>query len=85
MRGVFVKTSAGKCPLCGGEKELGTTTFAADVKSCVVVVRDVPAMVCSQCGDAWIVDDVAARLEEIVNDARSKNALVEVSQWQEVA
>ncbi len=75
----------GQCPLCGGEKQPGTTTFAVDLKTGVVVVRDVPAFVCTKCGDAWIDDPVAAKLESIVADARRKHAVVEVTQWQQVA
>ena len=75
----------GTCPLCGGEKSPGTTTFAVDLKTCVVVVRDVPALVCTQCGEAWIQEPVAATLEEKVEAARSKRTPVEVSMWQEVA
>jgi YgiT-type zinc finger domain-containing protein len=75
----------GNCPLCGGEKRPGTTTFAVDLRFGVVVVRDVPALVCSKCGDAWIDDPVAAKLEIVVADARLKQAEVEVTQWQQVA
>ena len=75
----------GHCPLCGGAKQLGTTTFAVDLKFGVVVVRDVPAFVCAQCDDAWIDDLVAAKLEEIVSEARRKHTVVEVAQWQQVA
>ena len=75
----------GRCPLCGGEKVPGTTTFVVDIKFGVVVVRDVPALVCATCGDAWIEDAVAARLEAVVEDARGKRAEVEVIQWQQVA
>jgi YgiT-type zinc finger domain-containing protein len=75
----------GRCPLCGGEKKLGTTTFAVDLKFGVVVVRDVPALICSKCGDAWIEDPVAAKLEAVVADAREKQAEVAVTQWHPVA
>ncbi|MGC8784352.1 MAG: type II toxin-antitoxin system MqsA family antitoxin [Armatimonadota bacterium] len=75
----------GRCPLCGGEKQPGTTTFAVDLQFGVVVVRNVPALVCTQCGDAWIDDPVAARLEDIVADARRRHTVVEVTQWQQVA
>jgi YgiT-type zinc finger domain-containing protein len=68
----------GCCPLCGGEKQPGTTTFAVDLKFGVVVVREVPAFVCVQCGDAWIDDPVAAKLENIVAEVRRKQTLVEV-------
>jgi YgiT-type zinc finger domain-containing protein len=77
--------NVGCCPLCGGEKQPGTMTFAVDLKFGVVVVRDVPAFVCTQCGDAWTDDPVAAQLESIVAEARRKRAFVEVMQWPQVA
>ena len=75
----------GHCPLCGGDKQPGTTTFAVDLKFGVVVVTEVPALVCTQCGDAWIDDPVAAKLEDRVTEARRKHTVVEVTQWQQVA
>ncbi len=75
----------GRCPLCGGEKQPGTTTFAVDLKFGVVVIREVPALVCTKCGDAWIEDPVAAKLEVIIAEARRKHTAVEVMRWQQVA
>ncbi len=68
-----------KCPLCGGTKKAGQTTFTVDLGFGVVVVRNVPATVCSQCGADWIQDPIAAKLEDIVNDARRKHLTVEVT------
>ena len=68
-----------KCPLCGGTKKTGKTTFTVDLGFGVVVVREVPATVCSQCGADWIDDATASKLEEIVNDARRKHRMVEVA------
>lgn len=67
------------CPLCGGTKQPGTTTFTAELGFGVVVVRRVPASVCSQCGADWISDKIAARLEEVVAEAREKKLEVEVT------
>ncbi len=58
-------SSAELCPLCGGQLGEGTTTFTADFGDGVVVVRHVPARVCSQCGEAWVDDTQAARLEAL--------------------
>ena len=55
-----------RCPLRGAEKPPGTTTFAVDLGFGVIVIRQVPALVCSQCGEAWIADSVASRLEAVV-------------------
>ena len=73
------KDSPSRCPLCGGSKKVGRTTFTVDLGFGVVVVRDVPASVCSQCGADWIEDSIASKLEEIVNDARQKRHIVEVT------
>ena len=60
-------------------KKKGKTIFTVDLGFGVVVVRDVPATVCSQCGADWIEDAIASKLEEIVNDARLKHHIVEVT------
>lgn len=67
------------CPLCRGTKKEGKTTFTADLGFGVVVVREVPATVCSQCGADWIGDAIAEKLEKIVENARRKHHLVEVT------
>jgi len=76
---MVIKKLPDKCPLCGGTKKTGKTIFATDLGFGVVVVRDVPATVCSQCGADWIADAIASKLEEIVNDARQKHRIVEVT------
>lgn len=75
------KKSSDLCPLCGGSKGPGMTTFTADLSSGVVVVRKVPATVCTQCGADWIDDQVAKQLEAIVNDAKKKRLQVEVTSF----
>lgn len=65
------------CPLCGGQETAGKTTFTVDFGAGVVVIKDVPATVCSQCGADWIADIVAEKLE-LVEEARRKQHQVEV-------
>jgi len=67
------------CPLCGGNKTSGETTFTAELGSGVVVVRRVRATVCAQCGEEWIDDATARRLEQVVNQARLQHRQVEVT------
>jgi len=73
------KKSADICPLCGGEKRPGSATFTADLGFGVVVVRNVPASVCSQCGADWIKEDAAQRIEKLVEEAKQKRLQVEVT------
>jgi YgiT-type zinc finger domain-containing protein len=79
LRSAIRRSNGGDaCPLCGGTKRPGSTTFTADLGFGVVVVRDVPATVCSQCGADWISDDVVSRLEGLLADAKVKRLQVEV-------
>lgn len=68
----------GLCPLCGGKKASGKTTYSADLGTGVVVIRNVPASVCSQCGEAWIKAETAKRLEQLSHDAQGRGTQVEV-------
>lgn len=66
------------CHACGGSMTQGKTTVTVDFGTGVVVLRNVPATVCSQCGEEWISDDIAAKIEDIVEDAKEKRSEVEV-------
>ncbi|MCL4431065.1 MAG: type II toxin-antitoxin system MqsA family antitoxin [Epsilonproteobacteria bacterium] len=72
-----------KCPLCQGFVVDGSATFTVDLGEGIVVVRDIPAQVCSQCGEEWLDDSTAAKLENIVESARKKHVTVEVARWSE--
>lgn len=41
-----------KCFYCKGETKETTTKFIVDLGQCVVIVKNVPARVCQQCGEA---------------------------------
>lgn len=66
------------CPLCGGRKQQATVTYTVDTGQGIVVVRNVKAKVCAQCGEEWIDNETAGRLQKIVEEAREKQHQVEV-------
>ena len=67
-----------RCPICGGRKEPGKTTYSVDLGTGVVMVRNVDAEICVQCGEEWIDNQTAQKLESIVEEARRKRRQVEV-------
>lgn len=69
------------CPMCGGRRIDGFTTFTAELGFGVLVVRHVPARVCAQCGEEWLDDSVAATLEDAVAQARARRSEVDVLDW----
>lgn len=70
--------SQGQCPLCGGPMSPRETVFAVELGCGVAVVRHVPARVCDTCGESWLEDGTAAKLEETIERARRDQSQVEV-------
>lgn len=67
-----------RCFFCKGEMEHTTTKFILDLGHCVVIVKNVPAMVCKQCGEKTFDNDTMERLEQIV-DAVKRSLVQEVA------
>jgi len=56
----------------------GETMVSVDTGDGVVVVRNVPAHVCDQCGEDWLTDESSRQVEEIVAKAKNDKTQVEV-------
>ncbi len=72
------KHSTDICAMCGGHCEHGTTTSTTDFGDALIVVRSVPALVCQQCGEAWVETAALGALEDIVTNARARKVPVEI-------
>ncbi len=44
-----------------------TTTHVVNYKNCIIVIKNFPRLECDQCGEKYYTDDVAEKLEGIVN------------------
>ena len=73
------------CPSCKGSIETGKTIFSVELTVGVLIVRNVPASICIQCGEKFISDDVMEILENIAVDARKRHAQIEVVEFHDVA
>jgi len=47
-----------------GDMEDRQATHTVDLDNCIVIVKSVPAKVCSQCGEIWYSGTVAKQLEK---------------------
>jgi YgiT-type zinc finger domain-containing protein len=56
-----------KCGICKAEMEEKKVTYTEDVDQGVIVVRHVPAHVCTECGNTWYNGTVTAELEKLVD------------------
>jgi len=67
-----------KCGICKAEMEETTVSYTEDIEQGVIVIRHVPAQVCTECGNTWYSATVAAKIEKIV-DRHAASAGSEVS------
>ena len=56
----------------------GQVTHTVDLANCLVVVKHVPAKVCTQCGEVWYTGVVTKQLERIV-DAITATIITEIA------
>ena len=71
-----------RCALCKtGETRAGKVTVTLERGKTVVVVRDVPAAVCGNCGEYYLDEDVAKRVYARAEAAVERNAEVEILRY----
>ncbi len=55
------------CFLCKGRYVDATSTFMTEIGHSIIVIRDVPSQVCTQCGEVSYSTEVARNIERIVD------------------
>ena len=68
-----------KCVICKtGKTNHGKATVILQREDTVVVVKDVPAQVCENCGEYYLSENISARVLELAENAIKHNAEVEI-------
>ena len=65
------------CFRCKGNIYPKNKTHAITLEKCVIIVKNVPSLVCKQCGEAYFVDNVMQNLEAIID--KLENLIKEVA------
>jgi YgiT-type zinc finger domain-containing protein len=65
------------CFRCKGDTEQKRKTHAVILDKCVIIIKNVPALICKQCGEVYFTDDVMQKLEAIVD--KLENIIKEVA------
>jgi YgiT-type zinc finger domain-containing protein len=63
--------------MCKGDTEQKVKTHAVTLEKCVIIIKNVPAHICNQCGEVYFTDDVMQNLESIFD--RLENIIKEVA------
>ncbi len=56
-----------RCPLCGGEMYDGITTLSFLMGEKVAIIKNVPAEICSDCGEAYMKSHVTGNVETLLD------------------
>ncbi len=75
-----------KCVVCNqGETKPGKTTVTFHRDGQTVVINEVPALVCENCGEAYVAEGITAELLDIAAEARKAQAIVLVRDFASAA
>lgn len=75
-----------ECVLCkNGTTEKGKVTVTLERGETIILIKNVPAEICSNCGHYFLNEKVTALILEKGNEAVNKGAELEVVKLQEVA
>ena len=71
-----------KCVICKtGEISPGTVTVTLERGPTVLLIKEVPAQVCTQCGEYYLDEQTTRRLYEQAEKALERNAELEVLRY----
>jgi len=68
-----------KCSICKqGEVKPGRATVMLERGESIIVLKNVPAEVCDDCGEYYLTADVLDEATRVANEAIERGAVVEV-------
>ena len=66
------------CFMCKGHMNPSIINHIVDMDGSIIIVKNVPANVCKQCGEAFYDHDIVKKLEIIVEQAKQNKAEITV-------
>lgn len=70
------------CVICKkGEIRLGTATVALERENTTLVIKEVPAQVCANCGEEYVDEETTADLLKTAEEAARAGVQVDVRQY----
>ena len=78
MVGKRGKNKLKKCPLCGGKMDDGITTLSFLMGENVAIIKNVPAEICSDCGEAYMKSHVAGKVETLLDSIEELHSEVSI-------
>ncbi len=72
------KPEDNRCYFCGGKLVPRVTMLPFVIQDHVVIIKNIPAEVCTQCGEAVLDSPTARRVDQLVRQARQSGFEVSI-------
>lgn len=72
-----------KCFMCKGELIEKKVNYMVDLEKTIIIIKDVPAKVCDQCGEQYFDDETSQNIEKIVNKLKDLSTEVTIINYKE--
>ncbi|KPU45168.1 hypothetical protein OXPF_12950 [Oxobacter pfennigii] len=73
------------CIMCKANLYKGTVNHIVDADGYIIIVKNVPANVCKQCGEYYVEHEIALKLEEIVEESKRNRAEITIINFSDIA
>jgi len=70
--------------MCKGNIASTRHTFIQEFDNCIIIIKNVPALVCSQCGEVYYSDEISEKLEEILDRLQGMVKDVAIFEYEKV-
>ena len=70
------------CFMCKGDLEEKKVNYVVDLED-TIIIKGVPARVCTQCGEQYFDDETAENIEKIVNQLKQLSTEVTIVNYKE--
>lgn len=72
------------CFMCKGNIEKKKVNYVVDLEdTIIIIIKGVPAKVCTQCGEQYFDDEIAENIEKIVNQLKQLTTEVTIVNYKE--
>ena len=72
-----------ECFMCKGKSEKKLVNYFLDLQHMMIIIKDVPAEVCTQCGERYFDNEVMENLEKIVKNLKQMATEISIVNYKE--
>lgn len=73
------------CILCKSNLTIGVVNHIVDLDGHIIIIKGVPANICNQCGEYFIENDIAMKIEKIIEEVTKNKIEILVLNYSEMA